>query len=535
MTKRIIIIRWSFLLVFLIIAVRLLVLQVAHSEIYQELAENQLGAKNGNIANRGNIFFSTEDGPFLAATQKTVFTLAINPREIENAEEVYAHLSQFIEVDEQDFFTKAKRDDPFEIIKRRIDDELKDKILKAAPVGVKFVEEKARFYPAKELASHVLGFVGEDESGLKGKYGVEQYYESYLKSDNIILGIDANVQSFTEHILVDVVEKYNAEGGGVIIVEPKTGRIISMAANPTYDPNRYFEEENFRVFLNPLIQSNFEMGSVVKPLTVAAGLDAGVIVPETTYFDYGKVEVEGDVIENFDGKGRGLVNMQEILSQSLNTGVVFIAEKLGKENFRKYFENFGLGGMTKVDLASEVSGNLKNLDSPRFIEYATASFGQGIGVTPLGLTMALSSLANGGFLMRPFIADEMYSFGGEFGKTKPQIEKRVISEESSRTITRMLVNVVDTTLAGGKGQISGYSMAAKTGTAEIASSIERGYTGESIHSFFGYAPAFDARFLIFIYIEKPYGVRYASQSLTQPFKEMMQFLLHYYEVLPDRT
>ena len=562
MSHRIIVLRWIFVILFVLLLGRLSMLQVFEREGYRILAERQQRASFDAMAKRGSIFFTSKDSAFLAATQKPVFELAINPQSLKNREAAFLYLEQFLKLDKEEFFAKASLDDPFEVIARGIDKDLKEEIASDAPLGIEFVESVRRFYPAGELASHVLGFLGEDqELGFSGRYGIEQYYEYALAPDerfsteevtaggkllafgnfsedaggaDLALTLDAQVQFFSERVLKETIEKWNAKSGGIIVLEPPTGKILAMASRPTFDPNAYFEEDSLTVFLNPLVQNIFEVGSVVKPLTMAAAIDRDVVVPETTYVDRGMRAIDGHVIENFDGEARGKVSMQEILSQSLNTGAVFLAERIGKESFRNYFEAFGLGELTEVDLAGEIPGNLNNLDSPRFIEYATAAFGQGIGVTPLGFTMALGALANGGLLMRPYIVEKISYPSGRVYTIGPEVKRRVIKETTSRTVTRMLVNVVDTVLAGGQSKLPGYSMAAKTGTAEIPSQYSKGYSDDFLHAFFGYAPAFKPQFLIFMYIERPEGVRYASQTLTEPHKELMQFLLNYYEIPPDR-
>jgi len=273
---------------------------------------------------------------------------------------------------------------------------------------------------------------------------------------------------------------------------------------------------------------------VFKALTMASGLDAGVINPETIYFDAGKLELNGYPISNFDGKGRGRVNMQGVLEESLNTGAAFVAQKLGKENMRNYFTNFGLGEKTDIDLPGEVKGQIKNLSSRRDIEYATASFGQGISVTPLEFARATAALANGGKIMKPYLVERIIRPGQGDMVTKPEVVREVIRPETGETISRMLVQVVDKALLEGAVKSKNFTMAAKTGTAQIPLEHTKGYSEEYLHSFLGYAPGFDARFLVFMYMQKPQGVRYASYSLGPYFEQLMHFLLTYYEVPPDR-
>ncbi|TSC59331.1 MAG: Uncharacterized protein G01um1014107_360 [Parcubacteria group bacterium Gr01-1014_107] len=277
------------------------------------------------------------------------------------------------------------------------------------------------------------------------------------------------------------------------------------------------------------------MGSIFKPLTLAAGLDAGVITPETTYFDSGTIYVDKHQISNYDGKARGLVNMQSVLNNSLNTGAAFIMGELGKEKFSEYMFAFGLGEKSRVDLPSEAANLVENLRSPRNIEHATASFGQGIAITPLVMVKTLSALANGGVLTTPHLLKRIDYTDGRSKNISAKKGDRVIKSETAEEVTRMLVKVVDEALLQGTVKMPNYSIAAKTGTAQIAKEGARGYYDDRFfHSFFGYFPAFDARFLVFLFTYNPKGVRYASESLSPPFLGITKFLINYYEIPPDR-
>jgi cell division protein FtsI/penicillin-binding protein 2 len=277
------------------------------------------------------------------------------------------------------------------------------------------------------------------------------------------------------------------------------------------------------------------MGSIMKPLTVAAGLDAGVIAPSTTYNDRGFVEADGYTIYNYDKKGRGVVDMHRVLGNSLNTGAAFVVGKLGNARFARYMKGYGLGTETGVDLPGEVSGLIDNLDSPRNVEYITASFGQGIAVTPIAMTRALASLANGGTLVTPHVASSIDYAAGITKNVVHAPATRVLEEETSEAITKILVRVVDEYLAGGRAKLPHYSIAAKTGTAQIADPSGDGYYSDRyLHSFFGYFPAYEPRFLIFLYAEEPKGVSFASETLTEPFMDLAGFLINYYNLPPDR-
>ena len=303
--------------------------------------------------------------------------------------------------------------------------------------------------------------------------------------------------------------------------------------------NGFGKEKSSSVFLNPIVESLFEMGSIIKPLTMAAGLDAGVVLPTTTYDDKGFVVVDNSTIRNFDGKGRGVVPMQEVLDESLNTGAVYVMQKLGKDRFRDYMTRYGLGEETGIDLPGEVRGSLKNLDenakNKRMVEYATAAFGQGISMTPIETARALAVLANQGKIVTPYVVKEIkYAVG--FSRTTVTDEaKPILKPETSETITRMLVHVVDNSLLGGTVKMKNYSIAAKTGTAQMAREDGKGYYDDRyLHTFFGYFPAYNPRFIVFLYTQYPKEVKYAAYTLTEPFMNIAKFLINYYNIPPDR-
>lgn len=562
-SKRIRHLNLAFFIVFTGILARLFWVGIYEHSLFTTRAEAQQTSKQTIKAERGEILIHEKDQIFPIATTKEEWILAIDPRIIKEPESTYNDLKNLVSIQMplEEFIAKAsKKTDPYEIVEKRLSLDDKKKVQGANLEGVVFTEADARFYPGGNFASHVLGFVGADEIG---KYGLERLYQDELAGkDGILMGeeslggrlllfgktienpvvngstlettLDAGVERYLEKSILDVRARYSAESAGGIVINPQTGEILAMASTPSFDPNAYGREKSIEVFKNPNTENLFEMGSVIKPLTMAAAIDSGAVTPETTYVDTGTREIDGRTISNFDGKARGRVPMQEILSQSLNLGATFLMEQIGKDRFREYMHNYGLSEKTKIELPNEAVGNLKNLESTRLIEYATAAFGQGISMTPIEFVRAMSSLANGGLLINPYIIHEIRRFNGEVIAHSSREPKRVLKEETSKKVTQMLVRVVDEKLANGNGKIPGYSVAAKTGTAQIASRDRRGYSEEFLHTFFGYGPAYNPRFLVFYYLEKPQGIRYASESLTETFRSTMKFLFSYYEVPPDR-
>lgn len=549
----------------IILVVRLYFVQIVNGEAYSDRAERQYFKPNQAIFNRGSIYFSNKSGSLIsAATQRSGFIVSINPKILEDIENVYKKINAIVPLDYDSFIAKAsKKDDPYEEILKRVDEENGKKIEEEKLKGVYLYKEKWRFYPGEELASHVLGLVAFKGDEIGGRYGLESQYENTLKRDSdnlyvnffaeifsnvnkalinpgelegeIVTTIEPNVEINLEKQLEKINKTWNSERTGGIIINPKTGEVYAMAMYPTFNPNSFQTEKNSNIFSNPLVENVYEMGSIVKPLTMSAGLDAGVITANTTYDDKGTMVLNGRKFSNFDKRARGVVGMQEVLNQSLNLGAAFVESKLGNKKFAEYMLKFGLGERAGIDLPNEAIGLVENLKSPRDIEYANASFGQGIAMTPIVIVRALGALANGGMLVDPHIIKQINYENGFSKKIVPSTGKRVIKKEASEEITRMLVEAMDTSLLGGTVKLPNYSVATKTGTAQISKGQGQSYYEDKyLHSFFGYFPAYDPKFLVFLYTVNPRGAEFANETLTHPFIEITNFLINYYEVPPDR-
>ena len=554
-TNRLNILVSAVLFIGVLIGVRLFFLQIVMNDYYENKAKGQQSMSLTLEARRGNIYLKNKNGEEVAAAStEQGYTLYLNNKFIAGSEGLFEKLNAVTPIDKEVFSKAVSRaNDPYEILKRHVSAEEGGKIDALAIPGVGLEDASWRVYPAGNLLSHVLGFVGSSDGS--GQYGIEKYYNDTLDGENksvvadkdakgfliaitnqfgstpshgedIRLTIDPDLQKFIEAEIEAVKIKWSADSAGIVIVEPKTGKILAMAAVPSFDPNNYQNEKDLKVFLNPFTQKIFEMGSVFKPLTMAAALNEGALTENTTYIDTGEVKIGSATIKNFDGKSHGRQNMTQVLEESLNTGAVFAMRKLGEQKFKTYLHNYGLGEKLGIDLPGELKGDLSNLDTGRELEFATASFGQGVAVTPIELAMALSSLGNGGNLIRPYLRNDP---GRE-----PVVIRRVLSPETSTVISKMLVDVVDMKLAGGEAKIDGYSIAAKTGTAQMPNIGAKGYSGEYLHTFFGYFPAYDPQYLILLFLERPQGVKYASQSLTAPFSKITQFIINYYTLPPDR-
>jgi len=556
---------FCFLLFALILIVRLYYVQIIHGQVYVDKADRQYVSPSRSIFDRGNIYFSDKDGALLSvASLSTGYIITINPQKITDPAIVYNELSPLLNLDVDTFYAKAnQKNSVYQKIADRVPEETMKKIEALKITGLQIEKERWRYYPGESLAARILGFVGYDGDALVGRSGLEKYYEDVLSRNNnqayvnffaeifsnikqtvsdgsgregeIITSIEPEVEGFLEKKVKEISDTYQSSLTGGIIIDPNTGEIYAMALSPTFNLNKFSEEKDISVFNNPLVEGLYEMGSIIKPLTMAAGLDFGAVTVNTTYNDTGSLTMDTATIYNHDKKPHGVVNMQEVLNQSLNLGVSFVVKKMGKNNFADYMRNYGLAEETGIDLPGENHGRLENLNSPRDIEYATASFGQGISMTPIETVRALSTLANGGKLIVPHVVKRINYTSGLFNNISYVNEaKQVLKKETSEEISRMLTVVVDKALANGKVSLPNYSVAAKTGTAQIAKPGGWYYDDRWLHSFFGYFPSYKPRFLIFLYTVEPKGIDYASQTLTTPFMDTVKFLINYYNIAPDR-
>ena len=546
---------------------RLYFVQVVQGEEFALRAERQYVSSSQELFDRGSIFFTRKDGTLIsAATLTNGFLLAIDPGALEDANTAFEKISTILQdLDREAFLASAaKTDDPYEVIRRRLSEDEGRAIDALDITGVIVERERWRSYPAGAHAAQTIGIIAYDnDNTIAGRFGLERYYNDVLTHDgegvfgnffaelfanldsvvvdarsaregDVITSLEPVAQQKLEQILKEVNGKYGSRETGGIIMDPRTGEIIAMGTYPSFDPND-FQNEDSENFGNPLVESRYEFGSIVKAITVTAGLDAGVISPETYYNDTGCMTLNTKEICNYDLKARGSVPMQEVLSQSLNMGATFIALRLGHERQHKYFTELGLDEETGIDLPSEIHGDMQSLESPRDIEHATASYGQGIAMTPIEAIRALGALANGGQIVTPHLATAIRLESGVTRKLSWGNPRRVFGPDAVREATDMLVRVVDTKLGGGTAKIPSMSVAAKTGTAQMAAPGGGYYENLYFHSFFGYFPAYEPEFIILLYTREPSGVQYASETLTSPFIDLTHFLINYYEIPPDRA
>ncbi len=515
--------------------------QIYKGDYYEARAASIQQFSKSLLPLRGNIYFSDREGNAIpAAINKNYPSIFVVPSEVKEEEMVINFLSELTGKDKEKFREiLSNKNDPYEPVLKKASDEEVRLTEEKNLVGVEVGFSPGRFYPLGNIASHLLGYVSSDEEEAQGKYGIELYEDDALRGEkgrskgdkfdpprngeNIYLTIDRNIQVESERILGKLIEERQATGGTVIVEAPKTGRILAMASFPNFNPNDYgkFDIKNF---LNPAVQAIYEPGSIFKVITMAGGLDAGKITPDTTYFDKGSLTLNGRRIENYDLKTHGpygKVTMTNVIEHSINTGAAFAEKVLGHDLFYNYLIKFGFKKKTGIDLPGEVQGNLSPLEkNSRDINFATASYGQGISVTPIELIQAIGVIANHGIMMRPYVNVN----------ESPKALGRVISDEASREVTQMMISAVE---KAGVATIKGYTVAGKTGTALVPDFVQGGYTEEVINTYVGFAPASDPEFVILIKLDKPASAPVAALTVVPAFRDLANFILTYLNIPPD--
>jgi len=561
-----------FVLLFAILLVgKLYLVQIVSGENFKVRAERQYLA-GINYFDRGSIFFTNKDGTLVpAASIKTGFILYVNPNILgirSDLENIYETINAITPVDKEDFLAKAqKKNDPYEELTGHLPTDVAEKIRVLKISGLSVAREQWRIYSGETTAAHAIGLIGYSGNERAGRYGLERFYEPVLaRSGNdifvnffaeifsnikkvvskdeslegdIITTIEPSVEAFLESEIEKVSKKYSSDFTGGVVINPRTGEIYALALTPTFNPNSPQSERDATVFKNRLVEDRYEMGSILKALTLAIGIDFGAITAKTTYNDPGCMTLNTRTFCNYDGKSHGSgLSMQTVLNKSLNTGAAFVVSRMGGQNFSNSMLAFGLGTTTGIDLPNEGKSLVSNLKTNRDLELAQASFGQGIALTPIITVRALSALANGGTLITPHLVKEIrYKLGPTKNISYPKEEERqrVLTPETSVEISRMLTEVVDRSLRDGQVRLEHYSIAAKTGTAQIARPGGGGYYDDRyLHSFFGYFPSYEPDFLVFLFTYYPKNVQYASETLTESFMDITKFLINYYNIPPDR-
>lgn len=584
----------SVLGLFVVLALRLADLQIIRSSYYEAVAQSQRQRGSELAPARGTIYMA--DGRrgelFPVASNRQGYIAYAVPRDMPDPEHVSRelapalhafkqrmaqrvedimnqtgqrreHITDASEVDDQtqidilrdQLYQKFnQRTDPYEPLLKPfelLDDELKQFLDEKQLTGLVVAERNTRAYPENSLAAHVLGYVGWEEDGQVGRYGIEEHFHDKLAGNlgwlfsetdttgsligsarrdfkapedgaDIVLTLDRVVQSIVEEELKSGVERFNAERGSVIVMNPKTGAVLGMATYPTYDLNFYYAIADARVQSNPVVSDQFEPGSILKPVVMAAAIEEGIVEPDTTMNDTGPVKVDKYTINTYDGRHWGTQTMTQILEQSNNVGMVWVGQKLDKERLYDYARRFGAGERTGVELAGETNTNLPPPGEWNVATVATVSFGQGIAVTPLQALNAINVLANKGTLMQPYITTQH----------QPTSVRHVISASTAAKVSAMMASVIENGV-GGSAKVPGYYLAGKTGTAQVANETGGYSDTKKIISFAGFGPLEDPQFSILVKLDNPAGLSFASGTAAPMFRNIAEKLLNYYQIPPS--
>jgi cell division protein FtsI/penicillin-binding protein 2 len=548
----------GFAVLFLLLVIRLFYWQVVNAEDLKDYGLSQSTESLDVPASRGQILAS--DG-FALATNKISYLVYANPRLVSD-KDVYAQkLSGLLDMDQATISALLSRKLFWVRLESGLNDVQKKAIDNLHLDGIGFEQQQERFYPEASMAAQLIGFVGKDAYGnQQGYFGLEGYYNDQLEGRsgslyvikdalgnpvindirqekkidgrNLVLTLNRTIQYDTQTALEQGVVKYGGESGTAIVMDPQTGKVLAMAQVPNFDPQIYY---NFpgESYVNQAVSDLYEPGSTFKVLVMSAAIDMNLVKPETQCnICAGPVPIDSYKIETWDNKYFPNTTMTDVIQHSDNTGMVFVGRKLGVNNLVSYLKNYGIDETTGIDLQGEVSGTMRPKDQWGAIDLATASFGQGISVTPIQLLTAVSAIANGGNLMRPYVVDKIITDDGKEIAIKPQVKRRVIKESTSQIMTWMMVNAVE----NGESKwtkIDGYKIAGKTGTAQIP--VAGHYDPKNTNaSFVGFFPADKPRFAILVIVNKPKTSIYGSETAAPIFFQIAQDLINEYNIPPSQ-
>lgn len=566
MNSRLNLLATIFFLLTAALIVRLFSLQVLSHENFRELAENQHELYRTLTPVRGQILvMENKDGRMVPAVTNIEKNLIYaEPQKITEKEKTAALLAKALALPKAEIFQKLAADSrKWVVLKKAVPESEALAVTGLKLPGIGLEPETFRYYPEKEFASQVLGFYAFSDDERTGRYGIEEQYQKQLagapgslalekdargawitgstrkviaavNGADIVLTIDRAIQYQADAILKSAVERFQAEDGSLVVLDPKTGRILALANVPTFDPNSFNTVEDAGFYRNRAVSDAYEPGSVFKPITMSAGIDSGAVTPDLTFEDTGSVSIDKYTIKNALERVFGVQTMNQVLEKSINTGAIFVQQRTGRDRFREVVKKFGFGVKTDITLPSESPGDVRNLERGGDIHYATASFGQGITVTTLQLAKAYAAIANSGKMMKPYIVEKIDYKTGQVETFAPQEVTQVVSAKAAHTVGAMLVNVVENG-HGKRAAVPGYYFGGKTGTAQIARSDGPGYDPDrTIGTFAGFGPIDDPRFVIVVKITNPQGARFAESTAAPTFGEMARFLVNYYQIPPSR-
>ncbi len=552
---------------------KLFYLQIVKGDYYSKLVLEKNYTTTPIKSERGLIYFRDDINKDITpvAINKVYYTLYLDPTLLKDGSQdnlVVKIKSYFPSVEETEIKKCfSKTNSQYCPLLTKIDNyDLVNKLQAEKITGLVLAKNSVRYYPFNDLASQVIGFLQMDNTTkeMEGVYGLEKYYNDILKGVNgtfkgarsglsnlirsisnneqtvvagssLIATIDKNVQFKTEQELKNMIELKAAESGSAIIMESDTGRIVAMANYPSFNSNEYFKTKDYSLFRNNTVENRYELGSVMKVLTMSAGLDSGKIKETSTYKDDHRVTLNNKTIGNYGNHFYGLVDMKEVMAKSINMGAVYIEQQIGGSLLRDYFKKFGLDSKTGIDLPNEVEGSLKNIDSreARDIDFATAAYGQGIATTPLEMVKAVSAITNGGKMVNPYILESIKNPDGSLESAHGNTEDSslIISPETAEKVKSMMVYTVETGY-GNRAKVSGYKSGGKTGTAMMF--VNGGYSDtDNIHSFIGFFPVEKPKYVIYTILNKPRIGLSAESTAAVLWHNLAAYLISYYNIPPD--
>lgn len=553
MLSRINILRYFITLCFLVIVFRLFLIMFVEHEVYLQKANMQHVKKEEILPKRGNIYDRTGRDLAVSLERDSLF---IDPVLIKGNETINVLKNYVKNVDYSQIINDAENNKRFIWIKRKLDDETAKKIKELKLQGVGFITEHIRYYPKGSIASHVVGFVNTDEEGIEG---LEKYYNKYLKAEktskvvlrdatgkklsdgnygeirgnDVFLTLDEGLQYIVEKHLDEAINKWQASSATIIMMEPFTGEILALANRPNYNPNDLKTIKNLAVIRNRSITDLYEPGSTFKIVAASAALEEKIIKP-TTKIDCapGFIEVGGKKIK--DVHKYGVLTFEEIIQKSSNVGTIKIAMMLGREKLYDYIKKFGIGEKTGIDLPGEISGYIKPVSRWSGTSIGAIPIGQEVGVTALQMLRAYSAIANGGYLVKPFIVSEIRSPEGSILYKAVTQRDRILSEKTAYTMREILKRVTQEGGTATTAKVEGNNVAGKTGTAQKYDPKIRKYSKDKyVSSFVGFIPAENPRIALIVVIHDPKGAHYGGVVAGPVFKAISDEALAYLNVPRD--
>lgn len=545
---------------------RLFQLQVLQHERYRVLASEEHLRKYEIAAERGEIYVLDRDQKVPLALNQMRQTLYADPRFIEDKRATAETLTDIIGGSSQEIAEKMDSDSYYVVLRREVEPATAERIEELQLPGIGLQDNPQRVYPEGTLASQVVGFINHDGVG---QYGVEAQYDKILKGKSgllkaktdtrgipiataentqvnprpghdIVLTIDRNIQAKVESALKTYLERYSAPRASAVVMDATNGRIAAMGNVPTYNPNTFDEVEDYEVFQNQVVSGAYEPGSVMKGLTMAAGLNQGAVTPRSTYQDHGQVTVNGWEIENASGIPTGTYSMHDVIAKSINTGVVYVLEQLGegainqqaKETLHNYFtDRFHIGSQTGITLPNEAPGSI-HPPTASDVNYANMTFGQGMTTTMLQVAAAYGALANGGTLYRLQIVDHTIKPDGNITMRTPQVRgDSVLAKSTIEQLKPMFEAVVQET---GDATITGYRIGGKSGTAQLPDPEGGYFENRDVGTFVGIVTLDRPRYVIVTRIDEPQIGTFASAAARLMFADIAEWLVNY-DGLPPRS